>query len=161
MPIKTKEIVTDALEDLIVQADEARIEQSEAKAAIRYLNDMMAMWAAQGIEIGYTEVSDLADIVTIPLGAKVGVKANLSIFLSPKYDVDPSAALVARAKAGFSAIVDLAVGTASAAFPSTLPRGSGNDYPDFSDSTFYPDEEDTILTETGGAIALEDDTEEA
>ena len=154
---KANEYVVDALEDLIVQADEAPIEPSEGRACLRILNDMMAMWDAQGINLGYTDVTDLGDEVTIPDAAKVGVKAHLAIMLAPKYDVPVSASLSQKAKTGWSAILDLIVDTAESAYPSTLPQGSGND----PINTFYPDQQDSILTETGGSIALEEDTEEA
>jgi hypothetical protein len=158
---KADEVVRDALEDLIVQAEEAPIEQSEAQAAIRHLNDMMFALDARGITLGYTAVSDLGDIITVPAGAILGMKKNLAIYLAPKYDVVPDPYLIEAAKDGLKAMRALAVDTAAMAYPSTLPRGSGNAYPSYSDQTFYVDELDSILTETGGSIALEDETEEA
>lgn len=158
---KVFEVVVDAMEAIVVQADEAPIEQSEARAAIRILNDMMTDWDARGIALGYTEVSDMGDVLTVPPGAIRGIKSNLAIDLAPKYDVVPTPALVEMARQGYKACLNLAVDTAPMALPGTLPRGSGNDYPDYADQTFYPDLENTILTETGGSIALEEDTEEA
>lgn len=160
---KVNEYVVDALEDLVVQADEAPIEASEARACIRVLNDMMTMFAANGINLGYTVVSDLGDDVTIPDGAIMGVKAHLAIMLADKYEVDVSARLQWKADQGMRAMLNLAVETTASKYPSTLPRGSGNSYPGFRSSAypFYPDEESTILEETGGSIALEDDTEAA
>lgn len=161
MSVKTHEVVIDALETLIVQAEEAPIEQSEAAAAIRTLNDMMLMWEAIGIYLGYTVVSDMADMITVPDGAIFGIKANLAIYLAPKYDVTPTALMLKNAQDGYSAIVDISTELASSEYPSTLPQGSGNTYPGYADDTFYPDLQETILTETGGSVALEDDTEEA
>ena len=159
MTVNANDVVRDALEDIVVQADEAKIEQSEGNAAIRALNDLMTAWAAQGIELGYTIVSDLADVLTVPLGAIRGIKANLSLELAPKYGVPITAGLVRKAKEGYNACLNLSVSMAESAFPSTLPQGSGNDYPDYGDQVFYPDEQGTILTETGGSIALEEGTE--
>lgn len=154
------EVVVDALEDLVVQADEAPIEQSEARAAIRALNDMMLDWDAQGIALGYTVVNDMGDLMTVADGAIRGIKANLAIELAPKYNVVPTPAMVKKATDGYTTCVDLAVETAESEYPANLPRGSGNDYPGYSDRTFYPDLQNTILTETGGSVALEDETEE-
>jgi len=159
MVVKANEIVVDALEDIVVQADEAPIEQSEGRAAIRALNDMMLAWDAIGINLGYTVVSSLGDEITVPLGAMRGIKANLAIELAPKYDVTPTPALVQKAREGYAAIIDLAVDMSSSELPSTLPTGSGNDNLDYASDRFYPDQQDTILTETGGSIALEEDTE--
>lgn len=161
MTVKTHEIVIDALETLIVQASEAPIEQSEAAAAIRTMNDMILMWEAKGIYLGYTVVNDMADLVTVPDGAIFGIKANLAIYLAPKYNVEPSVLMLKNAADGYSAIVDISTELGSSQYPSTLPQGSGNTYPGYLDNTFYPDLQETILTETGGSIALEDGTEEA
>lgn len=156
---KTQEVVIDALEDIIVQAEESDIPQSEAKTAIRILNDMMLSWAALGIDLGYTVVQDMGDLITVPAGALRGIKANLAIELAPKYDAAITASLVKRAKDGYEACLNLAVEIGAMVYPSTLPRGSGNSYPGYADDKFYPEQQSTILTETGGAIALEEDTE--
>lgn len=161
MTIKVNEIVIDALEYLIVQADEQKIPQSEAKAAIRTLNDLMSKWDAQGISLGFSEVSDMGDIMTVPIGAKMGIKTNLALALAPKYNVAPDAGLVMLARDGYRALLTLAVDTAPMEYPAELPMGTGNTAPDTTDDLFYPDETDTILTETGGSIGLEEDTEEA
>lgn len=156
---KANEVIVDALEDLIVQADEAPIEPSEALVAIRALNDMMFSWAVLGIDLGYSEISDLADDLTVPLGAIRGIKANLSLELAPKYNVAVPPSLVAKAQHGYDACVNIAISMAASEFPSTLPQGSGNTYPGYTNDTFYPSQEDTILTEGGGSIALEEDAE--
>jgi len=162
MTTKVNEVVIDALENIIVQGEEAKVPQAEAKAAIRALNDMMFAWDARGITLGYTSVSDMADILTVPPGAIEGIKANLSIKLASKYnDVSVSPELKQNAKEGYDTCLNLAVETAQSEYPYTLPQGSGNTYPSYADQTFYPDQEDTILTETGGSVALEDSTEEA
>jgi hypothetical protein len=157
---KVNEYVTDILEELVIQADEAPIEASEAQAVIRFLNDRMFAWDALGITLGYTKVSNLSDVVTVADGAKMGIVAQVAIDIAPKYDVPVPAATVARATEGFNAIMNLAdIGSNSMEFPSTLPRGSGN-YDSPYTEPFYPDQQSTILTETGGNIALESETEE-
>lgn len=160
MLIKAGEIITDALEEIIVQADEAPIEPSEGRAALRTLNDMMFSYAARGVNLGYSEVNSTGDEVTVPLGAVRWIKIQLAIELAPKYDAAVTDLMIAKARNAYRAVLNLTVDNADAAYPSTLPQGSGNDYPDYSSSVFYPDEEGTILTETGGSIALEEDTEE-
>lgn len=160
MAIKTQNIVTDALETLIVQTEEAEIPASEASAAIRILNDMMFMWESLGIYLGYTQVTNMGDIITVPNGAIMGIKANLALQLAPKYNVEPTVLMIKNAQDGYQAIVDISTELGASQYPSTLPQGSGNTYPGFADNTFYPDLQSTILTETGGSVALEDDTEE-
>jgi len=159
MTVKVNEIVIDALEELVVQAEESSVPQAEANAAIRAMNDMLTMWQTKGVDIGYTIVSNMGDTVTVPRGAIMGIKANLAVYLAPKYDVQVSVALVQKAREGWTAIVDLSTSITRSFYPSTLPRGSGNTDPSWTDNTFYPEQESTILTETGGSIALEEDTE--
>ena len=157
---KAREIIVDALEDLVVQADEAPIEASEAQAAIRFLNDRMFAWDAMGISLGYTEVSNLGDEITVPAGAIMGIKAQLAIDLAAKYSVDVKPDVYERARQGMNAIMNVAgLDSISMEYPYTLPMGSGNDSEIYTDK-YYSDQEATILTETGGSIALEEDTEE-
>lgn len=156
---KVSEVVTDALEEIVVQSAEAKIEQADANSAIRALNDMMLAWAVDGIDLGYTVVADLGDDVTVALGAIRGIKANLAVELASRYEVQPSQSLMIRARDGKITCIDLSFEQSESVYPETLPRGSGNSYPDYLNSKFYPNQSDTILTETGGSIALEEDTE--
>lgn len=159
MSTQAGEIVIDAMEEILVQADEAPIEPSEGQAAIRLLNDMMFSLDANGVNLGYTEISSLGDIVTVPPGAIRWMKLQLAVELAPKYNATITQEILMKLKSAYKAVLNLSFEGLQSAYPYTLPTGSGNDGSDY-DSVFYPDEEDTILTETGGSIALEDDTEE-
>jgi hypothetical protein len=141
---KANEYVVDALEDLVVQADEAPIEASEGRAVLRILNDMMAMWEAVGIDLGYTPVDNLGEDITIPDGAKIGVKAHLAFMIADKYDVDTKPSLVRKMVEGWEAILNIAVDIEATAYPSTLPQGSGNDSFSYADNTFFQPSEDDV-----------------
>lgn len=160
MVIKAGEIITDAMEEIVVQADEAPIEPSEGRAAMRLLNDMMFSFAARGINLGYTAVASLGDVVTVPLGAVRWMKLQLAVELAPKYNVEISNTLASKLRSAYKAVQNLAIDGIYSEYPPTLPFGSGNYEAGGWDTVFYPDLEGTILTETGGSIALEDDTEE-
>jgi hypothetical protein len=69
-------LIVDSLQDLVVQAAEADLEQSEIQAALRYMNRYMFRLAAGGVNLGFTEVSSTSDPITIPLGALDGLRAN-------------------------------------------------------------------------------------
>ena len=156
-----RDVITDAMEDIVVQADEAPIEPSEAKTAIRVLNQMMAAFDSDGISLGYTIVNSLDDEITVSAGAVLGITKNLAVNLSDKYLTgEIPAKLLRAADKGVKTLRNIAVTVGSTDYPGTLPRGSGNDYPDYSDSTFYPGLGDTILSEQNGSISLEDETEE-
>lgn len=153
---KVIEIITDALEDILVQADEAEIPASEARTAIRALNRIMNRLAAKGINLGFTEVSKLSDPVTVPDGALDGITTLLALRLAPKYDKDPSTTLYSQASEGVKAIQRIGITFAKQQMPSTLPMGSGNTGITGQDScTFYTESYGTISSEFSGSISLE------
>ena len=155
------EILVDALEDLVVQADEAPIEASEARTAIRALNLIMAKLAAKGIEIGWSNVSKVSDVVTIPDGAVDSVVSLLAYRLAPKYiSGEVSGLVLSNAQDAIAVLAHIGRKPINSSLPSTLPIGSGN-YWSYGESAFYPDSPDSILSEINGAISLEDNTEAA
>lgn len=154
------QVIKAALQRILVQASEAELEASEYNDAMFALNNMMLAYDADGIALGYTEVTSLSDQVTVPTGALRGVIANLAIEVSPDYDGVITAALADAAKQGLNTMRKIGMSLAASRYPSTLPRGSGN-YNNGYDSAFYPCSEDEILRETTGAIGLETGTAEA
>ena len=56
----------------------------------------------QGIQLGYTTVSDLGDEVTIPTGALRGLIANMAVEVAPDYNGIVSAGLAKAARDGFN-----------------------------------------------------------
>lgn len=153
-------VIKDALGEIIVLGAEAPVEGEDAQAGIRYLNRMMAAFDADGIALGYTEVSNFSDLITVPAGAIDGMVTQLAVRLHAQYEgADPlSQDLLARAISGKNTMRNLAVTVGATEYPSTLPIGSGNEWESNRTSRFYPDLEAEILAETTGAIALEDST---
>lgn len=161
MPETARSIIIDALEDIVVQVAEAPLESDDARAGIRAMNRIMNMLASKGVNLGYTIVNSLDDSITIPDGAMDALVSLLAIRLWPKYRTGkPSLELQKNAKDGLDQMYFLAGPIAATEFPPTLPVGSGNDYPNYTNSTFYPDLQDTILSESNGSISLEDNTNE-
>lgn len=155
------QVLKAALQRIIVQASEADLEPDEFSDAIFAMNNYMLDLDARGINLGYTEVTNLADIITIPTGALRGLIANVAIEIAPDYDGEISPGLVKAASEGLKAMEELGVVVTTSFFPSTLPIGSGNEHNGHGLSNrFYPDLERKILAETTGAIGLEVGTEE-
>ena len=89
-----------ALQRILVQASESPLEPDEYQDFIFAMNNYMAQLDAQGISLGYTEVSDLGDTVTIPTGALRGLIAKMAIEGSPDYGGVVSEGLVSAAGQG-------------------------------------------------------------
>jgi hypothetical protein len=148
-----------ALQRILVQASEAALEPDEYQDFIFAMNNYMAQLDAQGVTLGYTEVSDLGDEVTVPTGALRGIIANMAIEVAPDYGGVVSEGLVKAAREGMQTMRTIGVRMGKTALPATLPIGSGNEDESFGMSGhFYPDQEAEILAETTGAIGLEINT---
>lgn len=150
-----------ALQLILVQASETDLEASEFSGAIFTMNNYMLALDAEGVKLGYTEVINISDEVTIPTGALLGTIYNVAIALAPEYDGVIGPGLVDMAGNGMSAMRKLGVTIGPSAYPSTLPVGSGNAGPCSVDRRFYPELEAQILAEATGAIGLETGTEGA
>ena len=159
------QVVKAALQEILVQASQSPIQPDEAEDAIFYLNNMMLALDADGVKLGYTKVSSLGDEVTVSDGAIEGMIANLAVNLHTQFTsletiVKPD--LRARAADGRKTFLNIAFdGVGESSFPSTLPIGSGNEGDSFGgcQNKFFPGDRNAVLTEQGGFIATEDDTE--
>ena len=118
------QVLKAALQRIIVQASEAALQPDEYQDAIFAMNNRALAWDAQGIQLGYTIVTDLGDEVTVPIGALRGLIANVAIEIAPDYSGQVTQALVTQAKLGFDAILHLGNRIGQTEFPSTLPIGS-------------------------------------
>jgi len=152
-------VITAALQRILVQGSESDLQPDEYQDAIFAMNNFMLALDADGVSLGYTEVTNLGDEVTIPAGALRGLIANLAIEVSPDYNGTITQGLVAAATAGLAVMQKLGVSTPITHLPCTLPIGSGN--ANHYNSNFYDCAEDDILAETTGSIALESGTNQA
>ena len=152
------QVIKAALQKILVQASEAPLEADEYADAILSMNTYMLDLDAQGVSLGYTEVTAIDDEVTIPTGALRGLIYNLAEEVAPEYDglVTQTLSLIAQRGEETMRILGQTIG--GTLYPSTLPIGSGNYEHGFNSPKFYPEAEDTILAETTGSISLETDT---
>lgn len=154
-------VIKDALTEIVVLGAEAPLEAADAQVAIRYLNRMMATFDAEGIDLGYSDVTSLADPITVPLGAVEGMVYQLAARLWTQYALGKPipAELAAKAGATKEVMRGLTINIAASEFPNTLPYGSGNYTSNNTTySHYYPDLQDDILAESTGSIGLESDT---
>ena len=152
-------VVNDILQEILVQGSEQAIQAVDAQTAIRYMNRFMASLSAQGISLGYTNITSLADSITIPDGAIEGLIYGTALRLVSTYDIQPNQFLQQNARDGLKAMRDLAVIVRPSIMPCTLPVGSGNEQNGtFNNNHFFSCEDESILTEQNGNILTEDNT---
>lgn len=152
-------LVRDALAEILVQPAEQPVQAVDFQTGVRYLNRMMAMWDADGISLGYTQVVNSADPITVPAGAISGMLYNLALLLAPQYGMQINPELRSAANQGLNAIRKIAVKIQPTVYPCTLPIGSGNEgNTSYNIDHFHPCESDNALTEREGTILLESNT---
>lgn len=141
MPETAETIINDALLELVAQEGEQSIDSFEFQRGVRYLNRMMNEWAADEINLGYTEVSTPSDTITVPSGAVTGIVTNLAVRLAPALDIAVTPALAQTAQQSKKTLVNIGFTIGKANYSGLLPIGSGNeDSGDtYNGQHFYPD----------------------
>lgn len=132
------QVIKTALQLILVQGSEAALEADEFASGVEYLNDMMAEWESNGIDLGYTPVVTLGDEVTIPAYANQAVKQNLAVRLGPEFGGLVSPLLDRNATESYRYMLNAAYEVQSTTYQTTLPMGSGNTATGFSVDPFYP-----------------------
>lgn len=131
-------LVSDILREIYVQANEQDIPAVEFETCLRYLNRMMAEFDADGIKLGWTILSNPADVATVPMGAINGIIFNAALRVANQYDVEVGPLLAINAERGLETMRKLGVSIPKQSFPSTLPIGSGNEDDVDVFGNFYP-----------------------
>jgi len=118
-------LIKDSLQEILVQASEQPIEADEFQSSIRALNRMMAENPYN--KLGFVDVVDPSDVITIDPGAMNGVLLNLGLRLAPSYDIQPSPDLRTNARDALRTLRKLTANNKPTQMPSTMPIGSGNE----------------------------------
>ena len=147
-------VITDALKEIAAIPSEVSITSDAAQAGIFYLNNMMADFAINGVNLGYKQINDLSDEITVEPGAIDGIVKSLALEMSPLFfDSATSQLLFNQAQEGFKSLLDIAISRpAPAPCDERMPRGSGNYDDTFGNSNFYDNALDPILTEGNSRV---------
>lgn len=158
MAVKADQLIKAILQEDIVQASEATLEADEVQDTIFALNNWMFEIAADGVALGFTEVSDLGDDITVPRGAINGIIKNVSLQIAQQFGAIPTAEQTREALNALVVMTKIAIPIMpSAPYPDTLPIGTGNECG--INTHFYGETEVTIETEAGLVIVPEANTE--
>lgn len=152
------QVIHDAFQEILVQADEQEYQPAEYQAGLRALNDMLQEWDVSGLSLGFTLITNITQAVTVPASLIGAVKTNLAMRLAPQFDSDITPGLALSAKNGMRAVRIYAVSTNPTSLPSIMPVGSGNEDEYYSTRRFFPAPEEGVLGEGDGNIELESGT---
>lgn len=124
------DVIKRAFQLIGVQASEAPIEAAEMADGLDALNDLMAMWKGQGVDIGYEAITDADSTILIDDYvedvALAAMKPALAIRLAPEYDKPISNVLSMNANESYKALLQCVVQLGVVEYPDSLPTGSGN-----------------------------------
>lgn len=147
------------LQKILTHGAESELEPVEFQDAVFAMNNYMFAQAAIGVNLGYTEVANLGDTITVAPGAIMGMINNIAIDIASDYGYSVSRETILNAGIGMDAMRKLSRNITPTAHPATLPIGAANEFDHvFNDRHFFPETDENILTETNNNIGLESGT---
>ena len=103
------QVIADALLDLNAIRVGQTPSADQQALMIRKLNEMMALWEAEGRRLGYVPIGTVTTVLTVPDAALVGIRANLAIFAATAFGATASQELIALADMGLQTIQKICV----------------------------------------------------
>lgn len=129
MSISHVDLIRDALGLLGVLRETQTPTAEQSAHGLRVLNEMMADWEADEIDLGFVPATSLADTLTVDDVAISVVKFNLAHHLAPYYGRQTPAEVLARAVYGYNRLRRNAIkGQLAPADMTHLPLGEQNQY---------------------------------
>lgn len=158
---KASKVISRALSLIGVKSSETDVTDQEMTDAIDALNDIMFALDIDGIKIGYTEVTDKDDEVTVPDSTLGYVKSSLAIALAAEYDRQISPELVAQHEFYKNIVLTRFIDIDEPIYPDTLPIGSGYiDGCGYDYQRYFSDTKNNDLLYSNKQSALTDDGEQ-
>lgn len=121
------QVIKYALQEILTQASEAPLESDEYQDCIFALNTMMNEYEGSGLNLGWSDVSTLADEITSPSSIISGIISNLAIRVAPQFMGSVTPQLMEKAAKGEKLFHHIGVEITQTELPSGLPIGSGAD----------------------------------
>lgn len=126
MATATNLLIQDALGLLGVLQETEVMTAEQGQHGLRALNELMADWQQDGIDLQYYEQTSLAEDTPIPDHAALAVKYYLAMALAPYYGRPVPPEFLALGSRYYNRLVrDAAVAAMRPADMSHIPRGSG------------------------------------
>ena len=130
-------VVSDILQEITVQAPEQELPSVDFQTVVRYMNRFMASLDAMGTKLGWTNVSNPSDQITITAGAEEGLIFNMAMRIATTYDIVVGADLAMKARDSLNVMNVIGNTPPKSSYPSNMPIGSGDKQNTFSNYNFY------------------------
>lgn len=101
---QVQEIVRDALGHLRVLDGAGTISAIDMRDALRALNLLVRRWEANGLALGWSDVSEPTDTLPAPAEAEEALGYNLAVRLRARYGVPIEPDVVGMAQGGLAAL---------------------------------------------------------
>lgn len=108
---KAIDIIRAALQHIRVVDAQGPVDNNDAVEALRALNAMMTAIEADGINLGWSNVSTIEDTLPLPPEAEEAIGYGLAARLRARYGVSPDADIVGLAAAGAGMLRALSAST--------------------------------------------------
>lgn len=130
MSITNADVIGDSLRELNVISEIQTPSAEQYAHALRKLNQFMARWLEDGIDLGYFPQTSPSDVCPIPEYAEEGVIATLATKIASNYGATVSVELATSAVQGYDTILRRAM---LSKLPTgqmlNRPCGEGDSYP--------------------------------
>lgn len=98
------QIVRDALSHMKVQDPRQPIKAEHARDALRALNLMVRRWEANGVSLGWNDVSTIDEEISAPPEAEEALGYNLAVRLRARFRVVLDPDIIALANSGYASL---------------------------------------------------------
>lgn len=125
MSISNSQMVRDALGLIRVLGEVESASAEQAALGIRVMNDIMASWIEDGIDLQYYEQTDPGAETPIPANMQGVVKYFLAFTLAPYFDKQVTQEMLTEARRLYGTLVRNSITEKMKPIKTTLPRGEG------------------------------------
>lgn len=103
------DLVTGSLRSIGVIGETQTPSAEQGQSAVTALNDLMASYEEDQIELGWNPKATTADTVELPLGHVEAIKSLLAMKLAGDYGVDPPVSVADAASRGYKRLLRMAI----------------------------------------------------
>ncbi len=125
--LTVNDVLTQSLREIRVIRATQTIAPDQLSDGITYLNQMMADWEADGIELGWYPVTQGSDTLRIEAKNEIGVMFNLALLLAGQYGAPLQPTTTAKANRTFRRLERSTIEVVEVDL-SDLPRGRRRGY---------------------------------